>query len=280
MKEISLEVEPGEIYGLLGPQGAGKTTFLRLLMDQIRPTGGRAYLFGVENHRMPREIRRQIGYLAEDFKIFPLLTGEKYFRILSKRRGGIAWANIRQLAEDFNVDLSVPFWKLSPGDRRKIGLIQAFMHSPDLLILDEPTRDLNPEGRKVLYVLIKKARLEGHAVLISSTSLSEMEQICDRVAVLYAGQLVAVERGIHLRARALRTFEMHFTEPISPDVFKSIPNVLDLWIKENYLRCTLEGNPDALLKTASEYRVIDFTTNRPSLEEAFQHYYGVEIAAA
>ncbi len=248
-------------------------------MDQIRPSEGRAFLFGTENHPLRREIRRQIGYMVADFKIFPLLNGKQYFRILSKMRGGVAWTNIRQLAQDFNVDLSVPFWKLSKSDQRKIALIQAFMHSPDLLILDEPTLDLDPEGRDVLYSLIKKARLEGHAVLISSTSLSEMEQICDRVAVLFEGRLVTVERGIHLRTRALRTFEMRFVEPVSPEIFKDIPNVLDMWVQENWLRCTLEGNPDALLKTVSEYKVTDFTTNRPSLEEAFHHYYSVETAA-
>lgn len=280
LKEISLEIEPGEIYGLLGPQGAGKTTLLRLIMNQIRPSDGRVYLFGVENHPMSREVQRQIGYMDADFKVFPPLSGEQYLRILSRLRGGIAWTNIRQLAKDFNVDLSVPFWKLSRSDQRKIALIQAFMHSPDLLILDEPTRDLDPEGRKALYSLIKKARLEGHAILISSTSLSEMEHICDRVAVLFEGRLVAVERGIHLRTRALRTFEMRFEKPVSPEIFKNIPNVLDIWMKENCLHCTLEGNPDALLKTVSEYQVTDFTTNRPSLEEAFQHYYSVEIAAA
>ena len=249
-------------------------------MDQIRPSDGRVYLFGVENHPMPREIRRQIGYVASNFKVFSLISGEKYFRILSKLRGGIAWANIRQLAKDFNVDLSMPIWKLSKSDQRKITLIQAFMHGPDLLILDEPTKDLDPEGRKVLYSLIMKARLEGHAILISSTSLSEMERICDRVAVLFEGRLVAVERGIHLRTRALRTFEMRFVEPVSLEIFKQIPNVLDLWMKENCLRCTLEGNPDALLRTVNKYKVTDFTTNRPSLEEAFLHYYSAEIAAA
>ena len=195
LKEISLEIEPGEIYGLLGPQGAGKTTLLRLIMDQIRPTDGRAYLFGVENHPMPREIRRQIGYVAANIKFFPLISGEKYFRILSKLRGEYCLGKYSTAAKDFNLDLSVPIWKLSKSGQRKIALIQAFMHGPDLLILDEPTKDLDPEGRQVLYSLIMKARLEGHAILISSTSLSEMERICDRVAVLFEGRLVAVERG-------------------------------------------------------------------------------------
>jgi len=153
------------------------------------------------------------------------------------------------------------------------------MHQPDLLLLDEPTRHLGGEAQDVFYRLVRQARMEGRSIFLSSSSVAEMERICDRVGVIHGGQLITVERGLNLRARALRKVEMRFAGPVSVDLFARLPNVEDIRLEENKLRCTLCGDPDALIKLASQFRVIDIISQQPTLEEVFRRNYGIEAAA-
>lgn len=280
VKDLTLEVEPGEIFGFLGPNGAGKTTTILLLLDFIRPTSGRAWVMGKDSRRNSLAIRQQVGYLPADYALFERLSAGEMLRYFSTLRRATDHERVRQLAEAFALDLGQPAAALNPVEKQKIGLVQAFMHRPELLILDEPTRLLDAAATQTLYRLVAEARAEGRTVFLSSSSLIEMERICDRVAVIYRGRLVAVERGVQLRARALRKIEMRFAGPVAAEAFNRLPNLKDVRVGENSLSCTLSGDPDVLIKTASQFRVVDIISQTPTLEEVFGNYYGVESYAA
>jgi ABC-2 type transport system ATP-binding protein len=280
VKDLSLEVEPGEVFGLLGLKDAGKTTTIRLLLDFIRASEGRALVMGLDSHRNSLAVRRRVGYLPAENPIYEHFSGERFLRYLARLRGQADWAYTQELAGRLGVDLSRPIRALDRSDRRKIGLVQAFMHRPELVILDEPGQDLDPQSHQALHDLLTETRSDGRSVMLASESLQMMERVCDRVGVLHCGQMVAVERGVHLRARALRQVEMRFAAPISADAFAGLPNLENLRLHDNLLSCTVRGDPDALIKTASRYRVTDFISRSPSLEEVVHSYYGAASVAA
>lgn len=276
---LTLEVEPGEVFGFLGLDGAGKTTTIRLLMDLIRPTSGRALLFGMDSHAQSVHIRKLVGYLPAQLSLPRFTNGANVLRYFSNLRGGVPAGKIEHFAERLNVNLNVPIQRLDESDTFKIGLVQALMHDPELLILDEPTRFLDDAGREALYEIIAEVRREGRTVFISSRSLGEMERIADRVGVIHRGKLVTVERGVHLRAKAFREVELQFAGPVPHEVFESQPSLRNLRWQENRLHCFVTGDPQALLELArKQNEVMDFKARQPSLEEAFSQYYGVGYA--
>lgn len=275
VRNLTLDVEPGEIFGLLGPAGAGKTTTLRMLLDYIRPTSGHALISELDCHRYSLAIRRKIGYLPAEFSANLNRTGRELLAYFSRLRRGIDPEYIYHLAQQLDVDLETPFGLLNPAGRRKIGIIQAFMHRPELIILDEPTRSLDTNSCDAFYHLVNIARADGRTIFFTSSSLNEMERLCDRVGIIHHGKLVAVERGVHLRSRALRRVEMRFASPVTADVFRNLPNLQNLRLEDNTLVCTIYGNPDPLIKAASQFQVTDFISQTPSLEEVFHQYYGV-----
>lgn len=277
--DLTLEVEPGEIFGLLGPGKAGKTTTVQVLMDFIRPTSGRALILGMDSHRQSIDIRRRTGYLPAHFTLNPAQTGEQFLRSLARLRGSVDWELVTQLADRLKTPLDEPAGRLSASDQRKLGLVQAFMHRPELLVLDEPTTGLDTEAQQAFFSLVSAARAEGQTIFFTSESIGEMERICDRAAVIHKGRLIAVERGVQLRARALRRIEMRFAGPVSAEIFSGLPNLQDLHLMDNQVSCTVRGDPDQLIKIASQYRVMDFISQTPSLEEVFSTYYGVNSCA-
>jgi ABC-2 type transport system ATP-binding protein len=201
---ITLEVEPGEIFGYLGPTGAGKTTTIRLLLDFIRPTSGHALILGWDHHLHSVKIRAHVGYLPGEFTLYGHFSGEKVLRYLSRLRGGVAWQHVMELVERFALNIQRKLNTMSASDKCKLGLVQAFMHRPDLLMLDDPSRELDAAGQAVLYDLLFEARSEGRSIFLASSSLAEMERVADRVAILHQGELLAIERGVQLRSRTLQ----------------------------------------------------------------------------
>ncbi len=276
---ITLEMDPGEVFGLLGPRGAGKSTLLHILLDFSRPTHGQALVMGQDCQRNGLKVRQVVGYLPQNLYLPRSLTGEQLLQRLAVLRGNVDWAYVAQLVTRLGADLRTPCGQLSSAGKRKIGLLQAFMHRPELVILDEPTQSLDPAAQLELYRLIVEFRAEGRSVLVASQSLCEMERICDRVAVLHQGRVIAVERGAQLRARALRRIEMRFAAPIDPQVFSGLNNLNQLMCDQNKVSCTVMGDPDALIKTASQFRVLDIISQQPSLEEVYQTLYGVPLYA-
>jgi ABC-2 type transport system ATP-binding protein len=216
-----------------------------------------------------------VGYLPGEFSLYNQMTGEKVLRYLSRLRGRIKWNYVLALTERFNLKIDCKINTLNASDRCKLGLVQAFMHQPELLILDDPAKGLDSSGKEVLYELLLEARSEGRSVFLASSSLNEMERIADRIAVLYKGELLAIERGVHLRARAMRRVEMRFSAPVDINIFSGLKNLENIRLFHNSLICTVRGDPDSLIKMASQYRVTDIISQTLSLEEAFQSYYGV-----
>jgi ABC-2 type transport system ATP-binding protein len=208
--ELDLEVAPREVFGYLGPNGSGKTTTIRLLMDMARPTGGTAYVFGLDCHRDSVAVKHKVGYLPGDLPPFGSLRGKEVVAYLGGLRGGVDRVAVRKLAERFDLDLGRRFREYSSGNKRKLGILLAFMHSPELLILDEPTNGLDPLNQQEFYELLHEARGGGATIFLSSHILSEVEHVCDRVGILRAGKLVRVADLAELRKSGETSLEQIF----------------------------------------------------------------------
>jgi ABC-2 type transport system ATP-binding protein len=269
LKGLDLTVAPGEVFGFLGPNGAGKTTTIRILLDLIRPTSGSVRVLGVEP-RSSHQLRAKIGYLAGDFVANGRQTGRELLTYLAGLRGGVPAERIERLASDWDLDLTKRIGSLSKGNRQKIGVLQAFMHRPPLLILDEPTSGLDPFLQQQFVSLVQEAARNGQTVFMSSHVMSEVQQTCDRVGIIRAGSLVAVEHIDELRERALRKIEVRFDSD-APAL--DVPGVSDVVIDGKVLRCKLSGDADALVKALARHHVVDLISEEPELEEIFFTYY-------
>jgi ABC-2 type transport system ATP-binding protein len=270
---LDLDVRAGEIYGFLGPNGAGKTTTIRILLDLIRPDGGRASVLGLDPREGGPALRRRIGYLAGDFVVDGGQSSAELLDHLGHLRGGVPTSRIQDLADRLELDLRSRIRSLSRGNRQKVGLVQAFMHQPELLILDEPTSGLDPLLQQTFLQLIAEAKAAGQTVFMSSHVLSEVQQAADRVGIIRDGAMVAVEAVETLRRRAVRHVEIHFDEPVAPDAFVGLAGVSDVRVDGAVLRCLLAGRADPLVKMASRYAVDSIIVAEPDLEELFLTYY-------
>jgi ABC-2 type transport system ATP-binding protein len=271
---VNLEIRRGEVFGYLGPNGAGKTTTIRTLLDMIRPTRGRASIFGLDTHRGSLAIRQRVGYLPGELELYENMTGAEVLRYLGHLRGGVGTQRVQDLAARLDADLSRPVRALSHGNRQKVGLIGAFMHQPELLLLDEPTLGLDPLVQQAFYRLVAEAKAEGRTVFLSSHILPEVERVCDRVGIIREGKIIAVEDVAALKSRALRRLEIHFAQPVPPEAFAAVTGVRDLTVEDGNLRCTIMGSLDALVKAAAQFEVLNVVSHEPSLEEIFLAYYG------
>jgi ABC-2 type transport system ATP-binding protein len=272
--DVSLDVHAGEIFGFLGPNGAGKTTLIRTLLDLLRPSSGSATVLGLDARRDAVAIHRRVGYLPGDYRTYRNLTGREYLRYFADLRGGSGAERIDELGERFEVDLSVKTSSLSHGNEQKLGLIQAFMHDPELLILDEPTSGLDPLMQLEFHTLVSEVVTEGRTVFLSSHVLSEVERMCDRVGFVREGRLVAVEDVDEVKARAARSFELRFASEVPAEAFAGIDGVQRLEIDGDVVRGSVTGSVDALVKAAARYEVVDLVSRRPDLEELFLGFYG------
>jgi ABC-2 type transport system ATP-binding protein len=272
--DLDFGVRAGEVFGYLGPNGAGKTTTIRTMLDFIRPTSGRVTIFGLDSRRSSIDIHRRTGYLPGEMALYERLTGAECVRHFAALRGGVDSSYITDLAERFDCDLTVRIGSLSHGNKQKVGLIQAFMHRPELLVLDEPTTGLDPLVQQEFHRLIEQTREEGRTVFLSSHVMPEVERLCDRVAIIREGRLIAVEDIGDLKARALRTLDIHFERPVPTEAFANLPNVKGVEAQGDVLRVTVTGPIDAVVKAAARHEVVDLATNEPSLEEIFLTFYG------
>ena len=272
--ELDFGVRPGEVFGYLGPNGAGKTTTIRTMLDFIRPTSGRISVFGLDSRHGSIEIHRRTGYLPGEMALYERLTGAEYLRHFAELRGGVDPSYVIELAERFDCDLGLRIRSLSHGNKQKVGLIQAFMHRPELLVLDEPTTGLDPLVQQGFYQLIEQIRDEGRTVFLSSHVMPEVERLCHRVAIIREGRLIAVEDIGDLKARALRTLDIHFERPVPAEAFANLPSVKAVEAQGDVLRITVTGPVDAVVKAAARFEVVDLATNEPSLEEIFLTFYG------
>ena len=273
IEDVDLEVQRGEVFGYLGPNGAGKTTTIRTLLDFIRPTRGAATVFNLDIRQSSVEIHRRVGYLNGELALYNDMTGEDLLKYLGNLRGGLDWKYVRELAARFECDLPRRIQGLSMGNKQKLGLLQAFMHKPELLILDEPTNGLDPLMQHQFYDLLTETKKEGRTVFLSSHILPEVEKVCDRVGIIRQGRLVTVETIESLKSHSVRQLEILFTGTVPKDKFINIPGVRDIVPQDNILTCTVVGSLDALVKAAAQFEVVNIISHEPTLEEIFMTYY-------
>jgi ABC-2 type transport system ATP-binding protein len=276
--DLDLEVPEGDVFGFLGPNGAGKTTTIRTILDLIRPTGGRALVFGIESSADPVAIHRRVGYIPGEFTLYDRLTGGQTIRYFANLRGGVDRAYQAALIDRLDVDPSRRFKEHSKGNKQKIGLIIALQHRPELLILDEPTSGLDPLVQQSFYALVREAKAEGRTVFLSSHILSEVERTCDRVAIVRDGRLVKVDRVDAFRDLAHHEVELRFAGPVPVAEFQRLPGVREVAADDHVLRMRVTGAMTPVLRAAAAYELLDFVSREPSLEETFLAQYGREAA--
>jgi ABC-2 type transport system ATP-binding protein len=272
---VSFQVEEGEVFGFLGPNGAGKTTTIRLLMALLRADAGTARIAGLDCWRHSVEIKRLIGYLPAEPSLDPGLTGGQILEYFGHLRGGVDQAYLKQLIKRLDLDPSRKFRQYSSGNKRKVVLIQAFMHRPRLLILDEPTNGLDPLNQQEFDRMVKEVRDEGRTVFLSSHILSEVEQTCTRVGIIRAGQLVRVGGVAELKDIKRYEITITFADAVPAESFKTLDGVaqVERLSDGHTLRLTMQGEADAVIKAAAQHAVVTLTSHEPSLEDIFLRYY-------
>jgi ABC-2 type transport system ATP-binding protein len=281
--DLDLTVEEGEAFGFLGPNGAGKTTTIRTLLDHLRPTSGKARVFGIDTHEDPLAIHSRLGYLPGEFVLYDKLTGGQTIEYFANLRGGVDPTYQASLVARLGVDPSRRFKEYSKGNKQKVGLIVALQHRPDLLILDEPTSGLDPLVQQAFYELVREARAEGRTVFLSSHILSEVEHTCDRVAIIRDGRLIKVDRTEALRDLAHHQVELRFADGVPTAEFETLPGVSDVVVEDHVLRMRVSGPITPVVRAAARYELLDFVSREPTLEETFLAQYGqtpVEEAVA
>ena len=273
---LDLEVHQGEVFGFIGPNGAGKTTTIRVLLDLLHPTSGRAKVLGMDTRKDSVAVRRVVGYLPGDFGLDARATGREFLSHSARLRGLRDLGKAPDLAERLSLDLDVPMGRLSRGNRQKIGIVQALFHEPELLVLDEPTTGLDPLVQGTFLQMLREAREEGRTVFLSSHILSEVERVCDRIAIVRAGRLAAMETTESLFEKRRKRVTMLFSEPPNASDFSSLPGVGNVEIDGNALRLRLHDGIDAVIKEAARHTLLDMSAVHPSLDEIFMAYYQEE----
>lgn len=272
--DLDLQVERGEVFGFLGPNGAGKSTTIRTILDLIRPTAGSASILGFDSHTDAVEIRRHIGYLPSDLALYPNLTGKDTLTYFANLRGGVDWDHVNALAERLGADLGRKVGELSSGNRQKVGLIQAFMNRPQLIIMDEPSTGLDPLVQQEFQDMMREVAADGRSVFLSSHTLSEVQRAADRVGIIREGRLIDVE-GVHdLRSKAIRRVELVFDAPVTAQEFEAVAGVRDAQLRGNSITVSFDGAMEELLAVAtSRHHLVDIDSEEADLEEIFLAYY-------
>ncbi|MEY2434124.1 MAG: beta-exotoxin transport system ATP-binding protein [Acidimicrobiaceae bacterium] len=274
IESVDLQVAHGEVFGFLGPNGAGKTTFIRTILDLLHPTAGTATVLGLDSQRDSMAIRRRVGYLPGELSLWPSETVRSVLQHLARLRGGVSQSSMDALADRFDVTLDRKIRDLSKGNRQKIGLVQAFMHDPELLILDEPTSGLDPLQQREFRTLALERAASGVTVFLSSHVLSEVEHTATRVAVLREGRIVTVDDVAALKARALRQFEVTFAYPIDTNELATIEGVRVLGGHGAVVDLAITGSVDPLIKALAGFDVVNLVSHEPDLEQIVFSYYG------
>ena len=274
--DVDLAVEQGETFGFLGPNGAGKTTMIRLLLDLIRPTSGRALVFGIESTVDPVAIHRRIGYLPGEFALFDRLTGGETVDYYGNLRGGVDRRWQTELIKRLDLDPTRRYREYSKGNKQKVGLVIALQHRPELLILDEPTAGLDPLVQQTFFQLVHEAVRDGATVFLSSHILDEVERTCQRVAIVRDGRLVKVGAVGTLRDLAHHQVDLRFHGPVPLEEFREIPGATDVVGDGGLVHLRMAGDLGPLVAVAARHHVVDLASREPTLEETFLAQFGPE----
>jgi ABC-2 type transport system ATP-binding protein len=272
--DLDLEVRTGEVFGYLGPNGAGKSTTIRLLLGLIKPTAGSAKLLGHHLGTDAVASRKDVGYLPGDLRLADRLTGREQLESFARLRGKVDAALRDELCARLDVELDRPIRQLSKGNRQKIGLVQAFMHRPQLVVLDEPTSGLDPLLQGEVRALLRETAADGRTVFLSSHSLDEVQHVADRVGVLRAGRLVDVDVVEGMRERSLRHVAVTFEGEFDRSRLDAIEGVRVTGVDGSTVRLSApETAMDALVKALAGSTVVDLVSEPADLEEIFLELY-------
>ena len=272
--DLDLDVAEGEIFGFLGPNGAGKTTTMRVLLDLIRPTSGRAAVFGIDTTKDPVAIHRRLGYLPGEFDLYDRLTGADTIDYFANLRGGVDAGYVSALIERLDLDPSRRFKEYSKGNKQKVGLVIALQHRPDLLILDEPTAGLDPLIQQTFFEIVREAKAEGRSVFLSSHIIDEVDRTCDRVAIIREGRLVQVDSIEAIRRLAFHHVELVFARPVPTTIFSALDGVSEVSADDSVVRMRVAGPIGAVLAAAAPHGIVDVVSREPNLEDVFLAQYG------
>jgi ABC-2 type transport system ATP-binding protein len=273
--DVSFNVKEGEIFGFIGPNGAGKSTTIRTLLELIHPTSGEALIFGKDCIKDSTQIMMEVGYLPsevfyyDDMKVIDLLnySASFYKKDCSKR--------IKELAEIMDLDLNRKIDELSYGNKKKVGIVQALLHEPKLLILDEPTGGLDPLMQQKFFELLRQENKKGVTIFLSSHVLSEVQKICDRVAIIKEGKIIKVEKMSNINEDNYKRFKIDVKEKIEDEYF-NIEGVSDLKINKTIHSFMYRGDINKILSKVSKIKINNIWIDEPDLEEIFLHYYNKE----
>lgn len=272
VKDISFSVSKGEIFGFLGPNGSGKTTTIRILLDLLRPSDGKIEIFGLNLHDNSFEIRKRCGYLPGNFSAYENMTGNEFLKFFAGLRNTSGPVD-QKLPDRLGIstpDMKRKIRQLSHGTQQKLGIIQAFMHTPELLILDEPTNGLDPLMQYEFYDLLKEYQTQGGTVFLSSHNLSEVERICHRVAIIRKGEIVKDESIVNLRKRMNRKLILTLKSLVENN---ELPGARLLRKDGLTMEYDVEGDISALIQHLSTLPVADIAFPEPDLQEIFMNYY-------
>ena len=278
--DVSFNVGEGEVFGFLGPNGAGKTTTIRVLMALLHGDGGSARIAGMDVWDKSVEIKKIVGYVPGEPSLDNNLTGGQILEYFANLRGGVDKAYLKSLIDRFDLDTSRKFRQYSTGNKRKVVLIQAFMHKPRVLILDEPTSGLDPLNQQQFDEMVLEAREEGRTVFLSSHVLSEVEKTCTRVGIIRDGRIVRIGGVAELKDIKRYEVTIHFAQPVPLDTFNGLDGVskVEQLDSGSAVRIAIQGSADAVIKAAAKYPVVSLTSYEPSLEDVFLGYYEGEPA--
>ncbi len=274
VKDVSIRVEQGEIFGFLGPNGAGKTTTIRCMLDVIRPTSGSIRVLGLDAQRDRHALHQHIGYLPGDVRLPGDMTGKQIINYFSRIQG-LQPVLLKDLVARFDVEMKRPLKSYSKGMRQKIGIVLAFMCDPDVLILDEPTSGLDPLLQKTFNEFLLEEQARGKTVFMSSHIMSDVEKVCQRVAVIRKGELVTVEEVETLREKAGQRITVEFGEnaSVSSDEMAHVPGISDVTISKGIYHMNMSGRMDPLIKALSRHEVLRLQVEEAPLEEVFLKFY-------
>ena len=273
VSDLSLRVEPGQVFGFLGPNGAGKTTTIRMLLALQQPVGGQAAVLGLDCQRDSVEVHRRVGYLPGELALYPRMTGRQHLDWFARARGLQDLSTATELVERFEVTLDRPAKELSKGNRQKLGLVLAFMHRPELLILDEPTSGLDPLMQNEFERLVREIVAEGRTVFLSSHELDEVQRLADRVAIIRSGRLVTTDTVDHLRQSAPRKVEVRFARAVDPSLFAAIEGVTVTACEGTRIALQVTGAVGPVLKVIADHDPVDLVSRPADLDELFLDLY-------
>lgn len=269
--DVTLAVGEGEIFGFIGPNGSGKSTTIRTLLNFIFPTGGTATVFGLDVVRETSRIKKQVGYLPGEVDYYDDMTAGELLDYSARFYRKDCSKRLRELVDIFEPDMPKPIHSLSLGNKKKVAIIQAFMHQPKLLILDEPTSGLDPLMQKRFFELLQEEHKNGTTIFFSSHVLSDVQKICTRVAIIKEGYILRVEDMEALRANQFRNVRISFAGAVPPRL--KLPGILNVRQENNSLHLFFKGDINELVSELAHHRLDDLWLEEPSLEEIFLHYY-------